>query len=111
MLYNITYITQEDIERAKTELLYSIACAKQSGVELLCCCIDIKNEKMISKIVTMATRVLKQMKQDGRISLFLNHETFLKKSVQTEYLFNKHPALQNDEFLNSSKMPYLFIRL
>ena len=111
MLYNKVFITQDDIERAKTELLYHIACTKQKGEELICCVFDIKNERMVKKIFSECSKVLKKMKKDKKISLFLTADTFGGESVEREYLFNKHPEVKTDELLNSTESIYFLIRL
>ena len=111
MLYNKVFITQDDIERAKTELLYHIACTRQSGEELVCAVLDIKNEKMIKRIFSECIKLLKKMKKDKRISLFLSSETLGQESVEREYLFNKHPGVRTDELLNAEDAVFFLIRL
>ena len=111
MLYNKAYITQDDVERAKTELLYHIACTKQSGAELVCCFFKIENDKMLSKINSECLKCLKSMKQNKRISLYITSDSFSLETLETEYLFNKHPVLKSDENLNNPSTPYIRIRL
>ena len=111
MLYIKASITQDDTERAKTELLYQFACARQSGEELICCAFDIDNEKMLPKIYAECAKLLKKMKKEKRISLYLTHETFFGESVEAEYLFSKYPQLREDPFLKSVTKPYFLIRL
>ncbi len=111
MLYNKVYITQEDIERAKTELLYHLACARQRGEELVCCLIDIKDNKMVSKILSECSKLLKKMKKENKISVFLSNETFHLQNVEKEYLLNKYPEIQFDLLLSSQENAFLLVRL
>ena len=111
MIYSKVYITQEDVERAKTELLYHIACARQSNQELICCLIEVTDERIRKKILTECTKLLKKMKKENKLSLFLTSDAFHLESVETEYLFNKHPDVKSDVLLNSTNTPYIFIRL
>lgn len=111
MFYNKVYITQDDTERAKTELLYHIACTKQRREELVCCFFDIKNEKMILKVILECLKCLRNMKRDKKITVYVTNEDFQVESLQTEYLFNKYPELKTDDSLTTSEFPYVLIRL
>ena len=110
-MYIKSFITQDDIERAKTELLYAIACARQSGAELLCIFINTKSEKEKGKITTECLKILKRMKKENKITLYLTNETFLVPGVEREYLLNKHPDIGEDALLLSPDTTYIIIRL
>lgn len=110
-MYSKAFITQEDIERAKTELLYHLACARQSGEELLCVFININNDKIKRKVTSECLKVLKKIKKENKITLYLTNETFQLSSVERDYLLNKHPQIRDDDSLLLPENSYIIIRL
>ena len=88
-VYDIEY---RDKKSLSTELSFAVACERVKGNELLN--VRLTNPECASTFRNSATSLLRAMKRDGVISLFV-FEDELASADKTEcsYLLNKYPDL------------------
>ena len=88
-MHNIKFT---DAKELSVEIEFIIACSKVEGNELIK--ITLENTDMQQKFKTAASRLLKSIKKDGVIQLFV-FEDDLNATEKTEsvYLLNKYPSL------------------
>ena len=107
MEFSVHRIEYTDSKTLFTELHYIIACERVSNKQLINVCLA--NENVSETFRNSVTRILKAMKRDGTIKLFV-FENDIENTEKTEavYLLNKFPALseQTNENPNS-----IFIKL
>ena len=82
----------------KTEIMYFVAAAKAVEKDL------IKLE--VNSYVDTAEKILKVMKREGKIQLFVFSDSLNEKTTETEYLKNKYPELHEIE----SKTSFFLIK-
>ena len=91
-LHNIKFTDAKDLS---VELEFIIACNKIEGNELIK--ISLENTEMQQKFKSAVSRLLKSIKKDGVIRLFVFEEE-LNHTEKTEsiYLLNKFPFLAGE---------------
>ena len=96
-------IKYTDTKALLVELEFIIACSKVEGNELIK--ISLQNTDTIDKFRASALRLLKSIKKDGIIQLFV-FEDDLASTEKTEsvYLLNKFPFLADNETLSPSSV-------
>lgn len=101
-------------EDSITEVHFEIAVAKAECVELLR--IDIRKNgeapKMHSNKKSIATilRLLKNMKEDGKIQFFATNDNFEQGGTESTFLQNKYPDLFNELYENAEEST-IYIKL
>ena len=104
-LHNINY---KDTKSLAVELEFIIACSKVEGKELVK--LTLSNEDALLRFKNAATRILKAMKKDGVIKLFLFEDEFLiEEKMETVYIVNKFPFLS--EVKNSPSQNSFYIKI
>lgn len=72
----------------ETEIMYNVASARANGKVLLKFVAD---GEAADKILLHSIRVLKRLKRDGRIKLFVPAEEIGGSTTEAEYMRNKRP--------------------
>lgn len=87
--HNVKYTNTKELS---VELEFIVACSKISGNELII--IKVENTESDQKFKNAASRLLKSMKKDGVIQLFVfADELALEEKTESVYLLNKFPDL------------------
>lgn len=103
-LHNIKFTDYKDLS---VELEFIIACNKISGNELIK--LTLENTDMQQKFKTAATRILKSVKKDGIIQLFVfENELLISDKTESIYLLNKFPFLLEN---NNESENVLYIKI
>ena len=90
-LNNIKFV---DTKNLSVELEFIVACSRIAGNELIK--IALINQDMADKFKSAAARILKSMKRDGIIKLFVfENELSLQEKTESVYLLNKFPFLSD----------------
>ena len=104
-LHGINY---KDAKTLQTELEFIVACNKVEGKELIK--LSLLNEEALLRFKNAATRILKNMKRDGVIKLFLFENEFSsEEKMETIYMMNKFPFLFESEEPRSESSLYIKI--
>lgn len=94
MLFSVKEITYTDSKNLSVELEFIIACSKVEGAELIK--LKLLNENMAGRFANSAARLLKSMKKDGIIKLYLfENELSSQEKMESVYLLNKFPSLSD----------------
>ena len=99
-------------EHLTTEIMYEIAAARADGAELLRIEMptDEDNASAHKKLSSSLIRLLKGMKDEGRIQFFATRDKFDSQSTEAVFLQNKYP--EHFEYNNSeSQAEYVYIKL
>ena len=90
MKYNSFAFSHGTQSTVETEILYNIASARANKVEILRFSpSQVENEKALSA----AIRVLRGLKKQGKIRLFILSQDLFSDSTEAEYLRNKYPDI------------------
>ena len=92
MRYDTFTLTSSNQSIAETEILYSIASARANQMDFLKLILNLDQGE---KIATNTTRVLKSLKKQGRIELYISSDELGGDSTEAEYLRNKFPEICN----------------
>lgn len=102
-LYNVKYTDAKDLS---VELEFIIACNKVEGNELIK--ISVENTDNKDKFRVSASRLLRAMKKDGVIRLFVFEDDLFSEKTESVYLLNKFPFLSE----NNELSPYaVYVKL
>ena len=75
----------------QTELRYIIAAAKADNLELIRLIpTPCNEERECSRIATCITKVLRSVKKDGKIQLFISEPNIFEANTEGEYIRNKY---------------------
>lgn len=100
-------------EQISTEIMYEIAGARADRIELLR--INILNEEAnnvsVNKRLSSIIRLLKAMKQDGRIQFFATKDSFESPRTEAVFLQNKYPNLFEKAPSTDGEAEFIFIKL
>lgn len=93
-----------------TELMYEIASAHATGVELLKVNIEkCDEEKLFARLFNASIRLLKKVKSDGMIQFYATEQSFSSMSMEAEFLLNKYSdIIENDKGEASG---YIYVRV
>ena len=69
----------------ETEVMFSVASARAQGIEFL------KIDTKESGVKNAVAKVLRQLKKQGRIQLFVDASELRGSSTEAQYLINKYP--------------------
>ena len=98
--YKISY---RDIKTLSVELEYAVALKKVEGYELLK--IKLENTGVLTRFKNSSAKILKSMKRDGVIKLFVFENDLDSSDVmESIYLKNKYPFLSEIEDLSDSSI-------
>lgn len=89
-------IEYRDTSSLSSEIEFAVACDRVEGKDLIN--IRLKNQNSVSKFVSASSKLLRAMKRDGIIQLFV-FESDLQdtEKMETVYLLNKFPDLSEVE--------------
>ena len=91
-IHNITY---KDSKELSVELEFIVACNRVEGNELIN--IVLTNSEMLSRFRNSATKILRAMKREGIIQLFVfENELNIQEKMESVYLLNKFSFLTNE---------------
>ena len=92
-----------DAKNLSVELEFIIACSKIEGNELIK--LSLENTEAQEKFKSAVSRILKSIKKDGVIQLFV-FEDQLTEQEKTEsvYLLNKYPSLIESSEMNPNSI-------
>lgn len=103
MPFSLKEITYTDLKSFSVELEFIIACSKVEGTELIK--LSLINEDMTARFANSARKLLKSMKKDGVIKLYLfENELDSQEKMESVYLLNKFPSLANIEDLSENSI-------
>ena len=77
------------------EIMYFVASANSLGKTLIKLTLDEYSEDKLPTKITTVERVLKGMKRDGRIQLYIYSANLGGESTESQYLYNKYPSISN----------------
>lgn len=107
MSFSVKQITYTDSNSFSVELEFTIACSRVEGIDLLK--LSLANPDSSKKFQSSATRLLKTMKRDGIIKLFVfENELNLQEKMESVYLLNKFPELS---FIEEHSENNIYIKL
>lgn len=99
-VHNVIY---KDLKSLSVELEFTVACCRVEGSELIK--LNLGNEDAAAKFHSSATKLLKMMKRDGVIQLFLfENELKSQDKMEAVYLLNKFPFLADIEILSENSI-------
>ena len=103
-VHNVTY---KDLKELSVELEYIVACNRVAANELIN--IILENVDMLSRFRNSATKILKGMKRDGVIQLFVfEDELNIQEKMESIYLLNKFSFLSKE---NKGRENSVYIKL
>ncbi len=103
MSYSVKEITYIDLKSFSVELEFIIACSRVEGYDLIK--LTLANENMLKRFETSAVKLLKAMKRDGVIKLYLfEKELSDPEKMESIYLLNKFPKLSEIESLSEKSI-------
>ena len=91
--------TTSTIAALETEIMFSVASARAQGIDFLK--IDILGEKAAG-IKSASSKLLRSLKKQGRIQLFVDVRELGGVSTEAQYLTNKYPEIP-DLFANDTE--------
>ena len=99
-------------EHLATEIMYEIAAARADGAELIRIetSTDEEGSSVHKKIYSSLIRLLKGMKDDGRIQFFATKNNFDSLSTEAVFLQNKYPA-HFESNGSAENQDYVYIKL
>lgn len=100
----IEYIDAKDLS---VQLEFAVACAKAEGDELIA--VKLSNDDAASKFQNNSSKILKGMKRDGVIKLFVFEDALTDKDkMESIYMINKFPFLSE---IKSPSSNLIYIKL
>lgn len=91
--------TLSAVQDLETEIMFSIASARAQKIDFVQLELSDDNEQ---KIKVNAVKLLKLLKKQGRIQLFIDSDELRGSSTEAQYLANKYPDAY-DAFNNGEK--------
>jgi hypothetical protein len=89
-------IKYKNIKALNTDLLYAIAAERAAGQEIAC--VALENTELSETFKNSASKILKSLKRDGYIRLFVFESELLDSDkMETVYMQNKFPFLSQTE--------------
>ena len=99
-------------EQAHTEIMYEIATARAEGAELIRINVSQENMNILpEKRLSAVIRLLKGMKQEGRIQFYATKESFEKSFTEAIFLQNKYPDVFLKAYAGNSEDLYVYIKI
>ena len=101
MSFSVKEITYTDPQSFSTELEFTVACSRVEGVDLLK--LSLLNSDMANRFRSTAAKLLRAMKRDGVIKLFVfESELNVQEKMESVYLLNKFPELSLNDKLSET---------
>ncbi len=99
-------------EHLATEIMYEIAAARADGAELIRIETSTSEDgaSVYKKLYSSLIRLLKGMKDDGRIQFFATKDNFDSLSTEAVFLQNKYPT-HFESISSEDGKDYLYIKL
>ena len=94
-------LTGSNINLLRTEILYFIVSARALNKDLIRLNFSGFDPDKIEAKVLSVIRILKSVKREGRIQLYIHSSDLNGNSTESQYLLNKYPSLSElntDEF-------------
>ena len=92
MSFSVKEITYTDPNSLLVELEFTVACSRVEGIDLLK--LSLVNLDMSKRFQSSSAKLLKAMKRDGVIKLFVfENELSSQEKMESVYLLNKFPEL------------------
>ena len=88
-----TKLTEEDYSKLLTEISFNISSARALGKEILI--INAFDDKFNAITSSRIIRILRLLKKNNFVNLFVSKKEYENESATAEYLKNKYPELQN----------------
>ena len=110
MQCSVIQLTSESRDKLKTEILFSVASERASGVPVVRFNIENPDERVALRMFTAATRILKQMKEKGSVQFFAIPKSFAEGEREASYLINKFPELFSDFALREGEL-FIYVRI
>ena len=100
-------------EHMATEIMYEIASARADGAELFRINISANESDGViyKKRYSSLVRLLKGMKDDGRIQFFATEDSFASMNTEAIFLHNKYPQHFNSSGEAKEDKGYVYIKL
>ena len=99
-------------EAVTTEIMYEVAGVRSAGSELLRININkTDDEKSFRRVVSAAVKVLKGMKEQGKIQVFATPKSFEDTTMEAQFLINKYPELLQTVSEETSDATYIYVKL
>ena len=96
MSFSVKEITYTDPGSFSVELEFTVACSRVEGIDLIK--LSLANLDMAKRFKSTAAKLLRAMKRDGVIKLFVfENELDLPEKMESVYLLNKFPELGSVE--------------
>lgn len=103
MSFSVKEITYKDLKSFSVELEFIIACSRVEGIDLLK--LSLLNENMAKRFENSAIKLLRAMKRDGIIKLYLfERDLGVQEKMESVYLLNKFPSLSEIKELTESSI-------
>ena len=100
-----------DTDSADTEIKYSIVSSGLDGAELLLLIPPEDTAVIQKRIFSQAKRILKDMKQSGKIAYFATPDNFLKSDTVSQYVNAMFPRLKENLPEITTGFDFLLINL
>ena len=115
MSYREINLRSASADAVATEIMYEIASCRADGVELIrfniSYGINLEAMNEVKKILSSATRLLKNMKQKGSIQFIATSDSFESGSTESSFLYNKYPELFEGSAVLDAGDNYIFVKL
>ncbi len=92
MNYITLTLTSSAVQNPETEIMFSVASARARTIDFVK--LEFSDDKE-QKIKVSALKLLKLLKKQGRIQLFIDSEELHGSSTEAQYLANKYPDAFN----------------
>lgn len=103
MSLSVKEITYTDSKSFSVELEFIVACSRVEGIDLIK--LTLNNQDMLKRFENSAIKLLKAMKRDGIIKLYLfEKELGSTEKMESIYLLNKFPDLLDVKELSESSI-------
>ena len=86
-----------DVEKSETEIIFNVISSRGEENDLLLLMMPnpSDNDRMQSRIFSVARRVIKNMHQGGHVSYYAIPDNFTKEDTVCQYIYNKFPETKN----------------
>ena len=110
MKFSEINLTGQSREQLKTEIFFSVASERASGVEVVRFNITPKDEDFTARAFTHSVRILKGMKENRAVQFLATPQSFENSEREASFLINKYPELFSD-FTANSDVPYIYVKI
>ena len=107
MSFSVKEITYSDQNSFSVELEFTVACSRVEGSDLIK--LVLANHDSAKRFRSSATKLLKAMKRDGIIKIFVfENELDSQEKMESVYLLNKFPELSR---IDSASDTSVYVKL